>query len=144
LAPTSHAFSFARAAYLWDIWFCWVVIGLERERGTVTSRVMEKCLPSLLYPSQHTSGRRTRRLDPNLGSGRFSVSPSEQCKEQLNKIRKRSDIPKLGGPLGGTILPGVRPWNRIGSSPGPAENANVQTADADLSSYAERRLFSPV
>jgi hypothetical protein len=51
-------------------------------------RVTEKCLPSLLYPSQHTSGRRTRRLDPSLGSGRFSVSLSEQCREHVNKIRK--------------------------------------------------------
>ena len=74
----------------------------------------------------------------------FQSSSLNNAKNKPNGIRKRSNIPKLGGPLGGTILPGVRPWNRIGSSPGPAENANVQTADADLSSYAERRLFSPV
>jgi hypothetical protein len=74
----------------------------------------------------------------------FQSASLNNAKNKSNRIRKRGNIPKSGGPLGGTILPGVRPWNRIGSSPGPAENANVQTADADLSSYAERRLFSPV
>jgi hypothetical protein len=51
-------------------------------------RVTETCLPSLLYPSQHTSGRRTQRLDPNLGSGKFSVSFFEQCREHVRRIRK--------------------------------------------------------
>ena len=38
----------------------------------------------------------------------------------------------------------VRPWNTTGSWPGPSEYAKVQTACADLSSYAARRLLSPV
>jgi hypothetical protein len=70
-----------------------------------------------------TSDHCTRKLDPIL--------PSQQQKEQ-----RHIDIPKLGGPLAGTILPwqcqlgllrldqrptSVVPWKMRGSDPGPFE-----------------------
>lgn len=58
-------------------------------------------------------------------------------------VTRKNDEPNFCGPLAGTTLPFVRPWNRIGSSPGPAQYANVQTAKAVLSSYAASRLFKP-
>ena len=41
------------------------------------------------------------------------------------------------------MLTSVLPWKIRGSWLGPVEYANVQTAWADLSSYAKRRLFKP-
>jgi hypothetical protein len=114
------------------------------KRGAVISRRRGKSIPSPLCPSQHMSGRRTRRSDPSLQSSEIGVSDIQECKESITTTGETSSLPKLAGPRGGTILPGVRPWNNIGSWPGPAEKANVQTAEADLSSYAARRLFSPV
>ena len=81
---------------------------------------------------------------PALEIAEFWVSDYWTCSDWVTKAAEKGSIPNLAGPLAGTILPGVRPWKRIGSWPGPEENANVQTAEADLSSYAERRLFKPV
>ena len=87
-------------------------------------------LPLQPYPSQRRSGLHIRKSDPSLRK-------REEVSHRLMRGRGttlRVDVPKFAGPLAGTILPGVRPWNKIGSSPGPAANANVQTAEANLSS----------
>jgi hypothetical protein len=51
-------------------------------------------------------------------------------------------LPKTVGPRLGTSLPSVRPWNVIGSWPGPAQYPNVHTACADLSSKPASILCS--
>lgn len=51
-----------------------------------------------------------------------------------------SCLPNTVGPRLGTNLPSVRPWNVIGSWPGPAQYPNVHTACADLSSKPDSIL----
>lgn len=52
--------------------------------------------------------------------------------------------PNLPGPRAGTILPLVRPSNKIGSVPGPALYAKVQSAQAFLFSKPVNILFKPI
>lgn len=47
------------------------------------------------------------------------------------------------GPRAGTIVPSVRPSNKIGSEPGPALYANVHSAYASFVGKPTRRLFKP-
>lgn len=52
--------------------------------------------------------------------------------------------PKLLGPLAGTIVPSVRPSNKIGSAPASEQYANVQMAVALRSSNPSRRVLRPL
>jgi hypothetical protein len=79
---------------------------------------------------------------PFVLENRVPAYPMDQYGD-LSKQHRIGNIPKFGGPLAGTIFPLVRPWNKIGSCPGPAQYAKVHTAKAVLSSYAASMLFSP-
>lgn len=76
-------------------------------------------------------------------SAQLSLAPDICARKPPPQKDKRNGIPKIPGPLAGTILPCVRPWKRIGSWSGPAQYANVHTAKAVLSSYAASMLLRP-
>jgi hypothetical protein len=114
--PASQAFSFINALYRCDIRF-YIATSISTKART-----------------HKTSLRHESQLTFALFSISAYVVPS---------YSKIGSHPKSGGPLAGTIFPSVLPWNKIGSSPGPPQNANVHTADADLSVYAASKLFRP-
>ena len=62
----------------------------------------------------------------------------------VSSASKIGSHPKLPPPLGGTMLPLVRPSKRMGSAPGPALYAKVQRAEAPVVGKPMRSLFSPV
>jgi hypothetical protein len=60
-------------------------------------------------------------------------SAEDEDETYVNPVSSASNTgshPNLGGPRAGTILPSVRPSKRIGSVPGPALYAKVQSAHA--------------
>jgi hypothetical protein len=76
----SQAFSFASAAYRWDIRFCWLINCLRSKGCAVRKSTGKGGLPFLLCPSQHKSVLHTRRSDPSLGSGKIRVSEFQEGK----------------------------------------------------------------
>ena len=106
-----------------------VEVSLRRCRHTLA----DLSISAYVWPSNSKIGSQPGRRLGQLVAGVDS---------RPGKLKR--GLPKSAGPLAGTILPGVRPWKMSGSCPGPAEKANVQTAKADLSSYAASRLLRPV
>lgn len=98
---------------------------------------MTKSSPSQSHPSRHTSSPDTQNTDPNLIAG--TKRPSQLVFRPRFALRVGAGhlpifLPKFEGPLAGTSVPSVLPWNRIGSWPGPAQYPNVQTEVIVLSS----------
>jgi hypothetical protein len=62
--------------------------------------------------------------------GNSAEDEDETYVNPLSSASNTGSHPKLGGPRAGTILPSVRPSKRIGSVPGPALYAKVQSAHA--------------
>lgn len=116
-------------------------------------------LPASIRPSCHSLPRLATSPAPCSGARSCSSLPGPSRHMSDPDTQRWGPIQTWPGLLparpcpGGRLMRGiywkkaritsVMPWNRMGSWPGPLEKPKVQTALADLSSYATRRLLRP-